>query len=82
MSINTSGDVGIRTLTPSYTLDINGSARVASNLTHNADIVATNYGIGLVGLYSASRYQNVFSMGAAYRLSADGTSAGNLYGIA
>ena len=41
-----------------------------------------NYGYGIVGLYSATRYQGVFAMGDAYKLSADGTSAGSLYGIA
>lgn len=41
-----------------------------------------DYGISTVGVYSASRYQGVWSMGDAYRLSADGTSTGNLYGLA
>jgi hypothetical protein len=41
-----------------------------------------NYGYGLVGLYSAERYQGVFAMGDSYKLSADGTSSGSLYGIA
>ena len=41
-----------------------------------------NYGIGVVGLYSSVRYQGVFAMGDSYKLPADGTSAGNLYGIA
>ncbi len=47
------------------------------------DLLATgDYGKGLVGLYSDVRYQNLFSMGSAYRLAADGTTTGNLYGIA
>ncbi len=41
-----------------------------------------NYGLGVTGLYSATRFQGVFAMGAAYQLPADGTSSGNLYGIA
>jgi hypothetical protein len=41
-----------------------------------------NYGHSIVGLYSAFRYQGVFAMGDAYKLPADGTSTGNLYGIA
>ena len=41
-----------------------------------------NYGYGVVGLYSSVRYQGVFAMGAAYVLAADGTTTGNLYGIA
>ncbi len=41
-----------------------------------------NYGYGVTGRYSATRFQGVFSMGAAYQLPADGTTSGNLYGIA
>ena len=41
-----------------------------------------NYGLGMVGLYSATRYQNVFSMGAIYAPATDGTSLNNMYGIA
>ena len=40
-----------------------------------------NYGKGIVGVYSATRYQHVWMMGSAYRTSADGTSYGNAYGI-
>jgi len=50
------------------------------------DIVSDqNYGYGVVGLYSPSRYQHVWSMGSAYRLAANGASSGtggNLYGLA
>lgn len=53
-----------------------------NTINHVADIIAdNNYGQGLVGVYSSVRYQNVFSMGAAYRLSADGTGTGNMYGL-
>ena len=45
-------------------------------------VVDGNYGRGLVGKYSSTRLQHVFSMGTSYRLPADGTSAGNLYGLA
>ena len=45
-------------------------------------LVANNYGRGVYGLYSATRYQHVWSMGTAYNLNDDGTSTGNLYGIA
>jgi len=61
----------------------------ASYLTTNTYVRAgtnvytdQNYGYGLVGLYNASRYQGVFAMGDAYKLSADGTGTGNLYGLA
>jgi hypothetical protein len=41
-----------------------------------------NYGYGLIGAYSSTRFQGVFAMGDAYKLPADGTTTGNLYGIA
>ena len=41
-----------------------------------------NYGNSIVGTYNASRYQGVFAMGDSYKLPADGTSTGNLYGMA
>ena len=44
-------------------------------------LVANNYGRGVFGLYSASRYQHVWSMGTAYKTSDDGTSYGNMYGL-
>jgi hypothetical protein len=40
-----------------------------------------NFGYSAVGLYSSTRYQGVFAMGDAYKLPADGSSPGNLYGI-
>ena len=48
-------------------------------------LVANNYGRGVYGTYSASRYQHVWSMGTSYSLADDGTSSGtggNLYGLA
>jgi len=48
--------------------------------------VASNYGHGIYGVYSATRYQHVWSMGTAYNLPANGLdesgNAGNLYGLA
>jgi hypothetical protein len=48
--------------------------------------VATDHGHGVYGVYSASRYQHVWSMGTAYNLPANGSdtsgAAGNLYGLA
>jgi hypothetical protein len=41
-----------------------------------------NYGNGVVGAYSSYRYQGVFAMGDSYKLPADGTTTGNLYGMA
>ena len=54
-----------------------GGTQINGNLYTNTD-----YGHGIVGLYSASRYQGVFAMSDDYKLSADGTSTGNLYGLA
>ena len=70
-----------------YYLDPNSTSRL---VTVNADLLRSygnvytdgNYGYGLVGLYSAERYQGVFAMGDAYKLAANGTSPGSLYGIA
>jgi hypothetical protein len=44
-------------------------------------LVANNYGRGLFGLYSATRYQHVWSMGTAYKTNDSGTSYGNMYGL-
>lgn len=41
-----------------------------------------NFGNGVVGAYASTRYQGVFAMGDAYKLSVDGTTPGNLYGLA
>jgi len=45
-------------------------------------LVANNYGRGVYGVYSATRYQHVWGMGTAYNLADDGTGTGNLYGVA
>lgn len=45
-------------------------------------LIANNYGRGVYGLYSSTRYQHIWSMGAAYNLTDDGTGSGNLYGLA
>ena len=54
-----------------------------NHINNVADIYCiNNYGQGLVGVYSDVRYQNVWAMGTSWRLAADGTTPGNLYGIA
>ena len=58
------------------------STSVLYQLNTNYNIYPQNYGIGLVGVYSSTRYQAVFSMGDSYKLPADGTTTGNLYGLA
>jgi hypothetical protein len=54
-----------------------GNARIDSHL-----YMDQNFGSTIVGVYSASRLQGVWSMGDAYKLALDGTNAGNLYGLA
>jgi hypothetical protein len=39
------------------------------------------YGRGVFGVYSATRYQHVWMMGTAYKTAANGTSPGNAYGL-
>jgi hypothetical protein len=68
-------------------MDMSGNLTMAGYLSGtnhyaNGNLYFSNYGQGVVGVYSATRYQGVFSMGDSYKLSADGTSAGTLYGIA
>jgi hypothetical protein len=41
-----------------------------------------NYGSGIVGVYTSTRYQMVYAMGDAYKISNDGSSTANMYGIA
>jgi hypothetical protein len=63
-----------------YYIDPNTSAisvRIAGDIACDA-----NYGKGLYGVYSSVRYQNVWSMGSSWRLPANGTTTGNLYGMA
>ena len=57
---------------------------ISSTLTMGTQfaLVANNYGRGVFGTYTSTRYQHVWGMGTAYKLSDDGASAGNLYGIA
>jgi hypothetical protein len=54
-----------------------GGVGVQGNLYTDND-----YGYGLVGVYASTRYQGVFAMGDSYKLLADGTGTGTLYGIA
>jgi len=60
-----------------FRVDNSGNARCYNNL-----YLDQNYGHGIVGVYESTRYQGVFAMGDSYKLPADGTSTGNLYGMA
>lgn len=64
-----------------YYLDPAGTSEL-NKVYYNSNMVSRNYGIGQVGVYSSYRYQAVFSMGESYLLPADGTTTGNLYGMA
>jgi hypothetical protein len=60
---------------------INGQSTMATQRA----LVASDFGHGIYGIYSPTRYQHVWSMGTAYNLPANGTSTGlggNLYGLA
>jgi len=59
---------------------LNPASTTSANLYGDVNIVG-NYGHGVTGVYSSQRYQHVWSMGTAYRTSADGTSYGNMYGL-
>ena len=64
-------------------VNISNNLTVGGTLTHTGQIglLANNYGGGGFGRDSATRYQHVWSMGTAYKTSADGTSYGNMYGL-
>ncbi|AWK04726.1 hypothetical protein HYN56_11025 [Flavobacterium crocinum] len=40
-----------------------------------------DYGNGIVGIYSPTRYQGIYAMGDSFKLSNDGTSTNNCYGL-
>jgi hypothetical protein len=71
------GGSNVVTFDQSGNLTASGFVRAGTNVYTDA-----NYGYGLVGVYTSVRYQGVFAMGDAYKLPADGSSTGNLYGIA
>lgn len=56
--------------------------RISTVRTNDWLYIDNNYGHSVVGAYSSYRYQGVFAMGDAYKLPADGTTTGNLYGMA
>lgn len=79
-----SGNIGTQTVANATNcLPLAGGA-MTGNIQMNNQIFATagNYGRGVFGLYNSGRYQHVWSMGTAYKLADDGTTTGNLYGLA
>jgi len=68
----------------SYMYEVAGVSYVYGGYLRSGTNVYTdqNYGYGLIGAYSSYRYQGVYAMGDAYKLPADGTTTGSLYGMA
>ena len=63
-------------------MDMSGNLTMAGFVRATGNVyIDQNYGHGHVGLYESTRYQGVFFMGDAYKMSADGTSLANMYGI-
>ena len=74
-------------LDPASTSNLNSvTINGQSSMSTQKSWVASNYGHGIYGVYSPSRYQHVWSMGTGYNLPANGSdtsgAAGNLYGLA
>ena len=44
-------------------------------------LFGSNYGVGVTGLYTSTRIQTIFNMGAAYKLPNNGASTGSAYGL-
>ncbi|HAZ79525.1 MAG TPA: hypothetical protein DCX08_06285, partial [Porticoccaceae bacterium] len=59
-----------------------GSSSTTSVRINGDVLIDQQYGKGVVGVYSSTVLQHVWSMGAAYRLPANGSTSGNLYGLA
>ena len=65
-----------------YYVNAAGTDSYLNHIRTNRLKLDGNYGHSIFGSYSASRYQGVWSMGEAFALPDDGTTTGNLYGIA
>jgi hypothetical protein len=64
-----------------YYLNPNSTSSLYKVNIHN-NIEFTNYGRGMIGTYTSTRYQAVFAMGSSYVLPDDGSTTGTLYGLA
>ena len=64
-----------------YYGDFDSTTRVNNISCAGGLIFPDNYGVGVTGLYSASRIQTIFNMGAAYKVPNDGASTANAYGL-
>jgi hypothetical protein len=78
LSISNTGLIGINTSTPGYSLDINGTLRVANTLYANSSLVVdgTTYGNGNAYFYQnlyASNYMGIgISPSSSYKLNVNG----------
>lgn len=64
-----------------YYTDQNGTSSYY-RINVNNNILFTNYGRGMIGTYASTVYQAVFAMGDSYKLPDNGSTTGNLYGLA
>ena len=59
-----------------------GSSSTTSVRINGDVLIDQQYGKGVVGVYASTVLQHVWAMGGAYRLAANGSTAGNMYGMA
>jgi hypothetical protein len=64
-----------------YYMDLNNTSYWATSQQNGFHYFNQNYGHGIVGLYSSTRFQCVYAMGDAYKGNADGTSLSGAYGL-
>ena len=77
-----SAGTGISLSGTTFSLTDTASKLSLSGGTMSGNIVVNNYGLGNVGLYSATKYQGVWAMGTSYMLPSSGGNTGSLYGLA
>ena len=58
-------------------LTVAGFVRSSQNV-----YIDNNYGCTVTGVYSSTRYQGIWNMGTSWYMPQDGTTPGNLYGLA
>ena len=81
----TTGNIGSQSVSYADTAGsapANGGNAATANRANGNFYIDNNYGNTVVGVYESHRYQGVWAMGDAYKLPADGTSTGGLYGLA
>jgi len=64
-----------------YYGDFGGNTHLNTMSCAGGLLFGDNYGVGVTGLYSASRIQTIFNMGGSYKLPNDGNSTGSAYGL-